>query len=59
MISEYRVQEYDVTKILSSINTLDVEVGEGWHLGRISWGHRKIYSDGQAANTVACYGVQL
>ncbi len=44
-----QVQTYDVTALLSGKNTLDIEVGEGWHLGRIGWNHGRRYSASQPA----------
>lgn len=44
-----QVQEYDVTKMLLENNTLYIEVGEGWHLGRLTWIDKKTYSAKQAA----------
>lgn len=44
-----QVQEYDVAELLSRKNTLDIEVGEGWHLGRLSLSSKKNYSAKQPA----------
>ncbi|MDD3766566.1 MAG: family 78 glycoside hydrolase catalytic domain [Eubacteriales bacterium] len=35
--SRLQVQEYDVTGLLEEENTLDIEAGDGWHLGRLAW----------------------
>ena len=42
--SRLQVQEYDITKFIGKENILDVYVGEGWHLGRISNNNRHSYS---------------
>ncbi len=39
-----QVQEYDVTDMLSDENVLEIYVGEGWTLGRISNNNRHSYS---------------
>lgn len=39
-----QVQKYDVTDLMSEENLLEIYVGEGWHLGRISNNHRHSYS---------------
>ncbi|MDD3766185.1 MAG: family 78 glycoside hydrolase catalytic domain [Eubacteriales bacterium] len=35
--SRLQVQEYDVTGLLGEENVLDIEAGDGWHLGRLGW----------------------
>lgn len=44
-----QVQEYDVTLMLSNDNCLDIEVGEAWHLGRLSWKSVRPYSAKQSS----------
>jgi len=39
-----QVQEYDVTSLIEQNNTMDIYVGGGWHLGRISNNGRHFYS---------------
>ena len=44
-----QVQEYDVTNMLSKENILNIEVGDGWHLGRLSLEGTKLYNAKQPA----------
>lgn len=44
-----QVQTYDVTDMLMENNTLDIEVGEGWHLGRMTWHSKRPYAAEQPA----------
>lgn len=39
-----QVQEYDITKMLSKENILNIEVGEGWHLGRLTSTSNRFYN---------------
>lgn len=44
-----QVQTYDVTGMLMQSNTLDIEVGEGWHLGRMTWYSKRPHAAEQPA----------
>jgi alpha-L-rhamnosidase len=39
-----QVQEYRVEEMLGDTNTIEITVGEGWHLGGMCWRRDKTYS---------------
>ncbi|MDR0405643.1 MAG: glycoside hydrolase family 78 protein, partial [Clostridiales bacterium] len=44
-----QVQRYDVSDMLARSNILDIEVGEGWRLGRMTCYSKRVYSPKQPA----------
>lgn len=45
-----QVQKYDVTDLIKKEeNVIEITVGEGWHLGRLTWFSKRVYTAKQPA----------